>query len=223
MATVYITKELISRVEKKIEYMRRAERSSDLPNIDKNFSVDASMLYNIGCWGADNIHLIDMIPKDWLSQQTDANIHIYGTIDDGVALKTNVRFNGLTSAYQRPSSGYYNRSDSELYLGQLLAFPDETPGRAELLQRWDDALVELSINNKWGKVKTDITEFLYKCKSLNEAVKLYPGVRMYLDCDDIQRMERKVERISQRAKIVDDVDTEGLTAAAIAAKLAMAA
>lgn len=223
MATVLISKDLISRVETKIERMRRAERNGDLPNIDKAYSIDASTLYNIGCWGAEYIHLLNMTPKDWLAEQTDANIELVGHTDEGSGLRTAVRFNTMKSAYQRPSSGYYNKYQSELTLEQLREFPEETPGRAELLQRWDDAVIELPINNKWAKVKTDITEFLDKCKSLNEAVKLFPGVRMYIDSEDIQRMERKIERPTQRAKIVEDVDTEGLTAAAIAAKLAMAA
>jgi hypothetical protein len=46
---------------------------------------------------------------------------------------------------------------------------------------------------------------------------------MYIHSEDIERLERKLERPTQRAKIVEDVDTEGLTAAAIAAKLAAAA
>jgi hypothetical protein len=128
----------------------------------------------------------------------------------------------MTFAYQRPKDNYYNRPDSELTLDQVRAFPEETPGRAELLQRWDDAVVEKAVNARWEKIKDDIDEFLQKCKSLNEAVKLFPGVRMYIHRDDIERLERKLERPTQRAKIVESYDTEGLTAAAIAAKLAAA-
>jgi hypothetical protein len=223
MATVGISKDLINRVEAKIEGMRKAERASDLPNIDKNISVDASQLYNIGSWGAEHVHLLNMIPKDWLTKTTDAQITIAGWTDDAVQCKTAARFTGLTFAYQRPADGYYNRHQSELTLDEVRALPEETLGRAELLQRWDDAVVEMAINARWAKVKTDITEFLNKCKSLNEAVKLFPGVRMYIHYEDLERLDRKAERPTQRAKIVEAVDTEGLTAAAIAAKLAMAA
>jgi hypothetical protein len=223
MATVGISKELINRVETKINGMRKAERSSDLPDIDKNYSIDASKLYNIGCWGVDHVHLLESIPKDWLTKSGDASITIHGWTDEAVQLKTSVRFTGMTFAYQRPRDNYYNRADSELTLDQVRAFPEETPGRAELLQRWDDAVIEKAIDARWNKVKTDITEFLGKCKSLNEAVKLFPGVRMYIHYEDLERLDRKAERPTQRAKIVEEVDTEGLTAAAIAAKLAMAA
>jgi hypothetical protein len=223
MATVGISKDLINRVETKINGMRKAERSSDLPDIDKNYSIDASKLYNIGCWGVDHVHLLESIPKDWLSKSGDASITIHGWTDEAVQLKTSVRFTGMTFAYQRPKDGYYSKSDSELTLEEVRAFPEETPGRAELLQRWDDAVIEKAIDARWEKVKTDITEFLGKCKSLNEAVKLFPGVRMYIHYEDLQRLDKKIERPTQRAKIVEEVDTEGLTAAAIAAKLAMAA
>jgi hypothetical protein len=223
MATVGISKDLINRVESKIMGMRKAERASDLPNIDKNYSIDASKLYNIGNWGVDHVHLLESIPKDWLTKSPEANITIHGWTDEAVQLKASVRFTGMTFAYQRPRDNYYNRQESELTLDQVRAFPEETPGRAELLQRWDDAVIEKAIIARWEKVSTDITEFLGKCKSLNEAVKLFPGVRMYIHWEDLERLDRKVERPTQRAKIVEAVDTEGLTAAAIAAKLAMAA
>jgi hypothetical protein len=222
MATVGITKELRDRTKNIIELMCKAERASDLPEIDKNYSIDASTLYNIGCWGEDHVQLLESIPKDWLTKSPDASIVIHGWTDEGRSLKTSVRFNGMAFAYQRPKDHYYNRAESDLTVDQVRAFSEETPGRAELLQRWDDALVEMAINARWEKIKVDIDEFLQKCKSLNEAVKLFPGVRMYIHAHDIQRLERKLERPTQRAKIVESYDTEGLTAAAIAAKLAAA-
>lgn len=222
MATVYITQELISRVKQKISSMARAERSSDLPKIDMNFPVDASHLFNVGCWGASHVHLVNQIPKDWLAKQESASISVRGTLDDGRTLLAGVRFTGLSSAYARPKDSYYAKTDSELSLEYVRALPEGTVGRLELLERWDDAVVELSIKDKWTKVESDVVDFLKKCKSLNEAVKLFAGVRMYLHYEDIERLDRKVERASQRKAIVESVDTDGLTAAAIAAKLAEA-
>lgn len=222
MATVYITDDLIKRVKQRISTMRMAERESDLPDIDKTAYVDASHLFNIGCWGAQHVHLINLIPKDWLSKNIDANITIAGWTDEAVSLKANLRFNCMTFAYNRPNDSYYTKSDSELTLDELRAFPEETIGRAELLQRWDDAVFELSINSKWLKVEDDIVEFLKKCKSLNEAIKLFPNVAMYIHYEDMERFNRKIERVSQRKDIVKSYDTDGLTAAAIAAKLAEA-
>jgi ribosomal protein L35AE/L33A len=83
-------------------------------------------------------------------------------------------------------------------------------------------MIALDIDARWAKIETDIVEFLNKCKSLNEAAKLVPNVVMYIHSDDMERLNRKVERQSQRKAIVQSVDTEGLTAAAIAAKLSAA-
>jgi len=222
MATVGITKDLRNRVKTKINGMRKAERNSDVPNIDKNITLNASQLYNIGCWTEKYVHLIDQIPKDWLTKTEEATVSISGTLDDGRTLSTSVRFNGMKSAYARPRDSYYNRVESELTIDYVRSLPEDTPGRAELLQRWEESTIALDIDARWAKVETDIDEFLDKCKSLNEAVKLFPGVRMYIHIEDTERLDRKLERPAQRAKIVEDVDTEGLTAAAIAAKLSAA-
>jgi hypothetical protein len=222
MATVYITQELINRVKTKINGMRRAERNSDVPNIDKNALVDASQLYNTGCWGEKYVHLVNQIPKEWLGKQEDATISIKGVLDDGRHVSTSVRFSGMKSAYARPKDSYYAKTDSELTLEYVRALPEDTVGRAELLQRWDESIVALGIDARWEKVELDIVGFLKKCKSLNEAVKLFPNVTMYLHYEDMERLNRKVERPSQRKSIIEEVDVEGITAAAIAAKLAAA-
>ena len=222
MATVYITKELINRVSTKINAMRRSERNADLPHFNDNILVDASQLFNIGCWGMQHVHLVNQIPKDWLGKIEDGNITINGKLDDGRTLATTVRFSSMKYAYARPKDSYYNKTDSELTFDYVRSLPEDTVGRAELLQRWDEAIIAMDIDAKWTKVETDINEFLKKCKSLNEAVKLFPNVTMYIHSEDMERFNRKVERVSQRKAIVDDVDTDGLTAAAIAAKLAEA-
>jgi hypothetical protein len=43
---------------------------------------------------------------------------------------------------------------------------------------------------------------------------------MYVQRDDLERLDRKVERFSERKKIVEEMATDELTAAAIAARLA---
>jgi hypothetical protein len=103
---------------------------------------------------------------------------------------------------------------------ELLAMPDTVLGRAEALAAWEENKQVVALKTKWDKVEKDILEFLGKCKTLNEAVRLFPGVRMYVQRDDLERLDRKVERFSERKKIVEEMATDELTAAAIAARLA---
>jgi len=219
MATVGITKELRDRVKSVISKMEYKEIRADVPELEKTYTMDASYLYHYGCWGKEHMHLIHEIPHDWLGKVTESNITVKGVMDDGLTvLSCNVRFNGM-NAFSRPKEGYYNRTESIIELHDLQAMPEVVLGRAELLKRWEDAAVAKEISDRWVKVKNDIDDFLKKCKTLNEAVKLFPNVRLYIDGDDLERLDRKVERLTQRKKIVETMATDELTAAAIASKL----
>ena len=223
MATVGITKELRKRTKEMIDQMRKNEIACDVPGYDTAKKVVAAELYHLGCWGKDHTHLINVIPKDWLRVDKGASITITGTDENGRDITFNQSFEAPTPVfYGRPSTDYWNRADSKLSMALIYDMPEETLGRKEILERWASEAIVRTINERWQKVETDIDEFLDKCKSLNEAVKLFPGVRMYIQYEDIQRLDRKLERPTQRAKIVEDMDTEGLTAAAIAAKLSAA-
>lgn len=223
MATVYITAELKSRTKQVIDKMRRQEIANDVPGFDTTKQVVATELYHLGCWGKDHVHLINMIPKEWLRVDKAASITITGTDENGRDITFSQGFEAPTPVfYGRPSHDYWNRADSKLSMAFIHDMPEETVGRKEILERWDNETTVRAINARWQKVETDIIEFFDKCKSLNEAVKLFPTARMYIHRDDIERLDRKVERPSQRKAIVLDVDTDGLTAAAIAAKLSEA-
>lgn len=218
MATVNITKEFKERVTDRIRSMHRKELATELPNLNKTHQMDASYLYHYGCWGKNYMHLVDQIPKEWLAKISDTNISIKGTTDEGKPTSCSIRVAGM-NAYQRPKDSYYGHTSSELTYQELVDLPDTVIGRAEALEAWEENKLVVSIQEKWTKVEKDILAFLDKCKTLNEAAKLYPGVRLYVNRDDLERLDRKVERLSERKKIVEEMATDELTAAAIAAKL----
>lgn len=220
MATVYITDELKRRTKNKINKMRMQEINNDVPGYDAKKQVEATELYHLGCWGSNNVHLINSIPKEWLRVEKSCGIRITGTDELGKDVSFHQEFEALSPVfYARPSTDYWNRADSTLSMEVVHDMPEETLGRAEILERWNNEAVVRSINERWQKVEDDLIAFFGKCKSLNEAVKLFPTSRMYIHHEDLERLDRKVERPSQRKKLVEEVDTDGLTAAAIAAKL----
>jgi hypothetical protein len=224
MATVYITQELKQRTTSKISKMCFQEINNDVPGYNDTKQVEATQLYHTGCWGKEHVHLLNVIPKDWLRVEKSCHITVRGEDESGTEFGFSQGFEASSPVFcSRPRPDYWNRADSKLSLNDVRAMPEDTPGRAEILKRWENELVVRSINERWSKITTDVTEFLDKCKSLNEAVKLFPTVRMYIHSQDLERLDRKVERLSQRKAIVLDVDTDGLTAAAIAAKLMAAA
>jgi hypothetical protein len=220
MATVYITKELKQRTNSVIKSMCKREINNDFPLYNASKQVEATHLYHLGCWGKEHVHLINVIPKDWLRNEKAVTITVRGTDEVGMETSLRQEFESKNSVfYGRPSTDYWNRSDSSLLLEDIRAMPEDTPGRAEILERWSNEMMVRQIEARWNKISMDIAEFLDKCKSLNEALKLFPTLRMYIDSEDLERVDRKVERASQRKKLVEEVDVEGITAAAIAAKL----
>jgi hypothetical protein len=92
-------------------------------------------------------------------------------------------------------------------------------GAQEILDRLAEKEIRTEIHERWGKVNSDIQVFLNKCKSLNEALRLWPALKMYVPEEYIERVETKVERRKRETEIVESVDIGELTAAAIAAKL----
>lgn len=218
MATVNITNEFKERVESRIRGMHRKELEAELPNLNKSHPIDASYLYHYGCWGKEYMHLVHEIPKEWLCKVADNPIAIKGKNENDEEVTCSIRFTGM-NAYQRPKDGYYQHASSIIQYEELLALPEVVAGRTEALAAWEENKQVLAIKEKWTKVEKDILEFLNKCKTLNEAVKLFPGVRLYIDKDDLERLDRKVERFATRKKIVEEMATDELTAAAIAVKL----
>lgn len=222
MAFVAITAELRTRVRNKIVKMRDLEISSTLPRLGLEYHIDARDMWIAGAWG-DQKALHNVIPKDWLTPQNYGSITVTGMDDEGYQIKESVAFKTLTECYRRPSrSSYYGTDKCEMTIDEVKAFPVGTPGREELIQRFEDGIVRQQIMRRWSKVESDMDMFLCKCKSLNEAIKLMPAVKMYVHADDIERVERKVER-KPRTELIANVDTDGLTAAAVAARLMGAA
>ena len=53
------------------------------------------------------------------------------------------------------------------------------------------------LTNRWSSVVTQVTNFLESCKSLNEAVKLWPDVARYIPKEDMERVNKKSERAAK--------------------------
>lgn len=221
MAYVSISNDLINRVERKIRFMRDSEIASTCPSLKEAYTKDATALFNLGCW-QEHLHLLDIVPADWLHKQD--NVRVIATGDhyiDGVPhmISKACDFLNVSGAFAKPSkSGYWGDSTSKLTIDELKALPDHYIGKAELIQRYEDACIEREIEVRWKKIEDEMLSFLKRCKSLNEAIKLFPGVKLYVDKNDIERIEKKPER-KPREALVMNIDTDTMTAAAVAANL----
>lgn len=81
-----------------------------------------------------------------------------------------------------------------------------------------------AIVERYSKVKEDVMTFLNKCKSLNEALKLWPTIAAYVDKDYVEKVNevkpKGERRISEAMDALAKIDVDAVQATAVAARLA---
>lgn len=214
MATVYISKDLINRVSQKIKSLKNHEHMEAFPNWSNTVKMDASVLMN-GIQFFEKPEVLNVIPKSWLNSTENTYISVEIRRDD-VVCSPSIRVEGMTSYYERPSGRYSGITNkcTEAYLRERL----HLTGASEILVKAEAGFEMDAISRKWAKTEEQVILFLNKCKSLNEAIKLWPQVALYVHNEDLERFNRKVER-KARSDVLEGIDTDELTAQAIAAKL----
>jgi hypothetical protein len=218
MATVYITRELENRIHNKIVKMRDQEVQIEVPSNDKSITIDASELLMQAAWG-DYQHVFPQLPKDWLKHSKAQDLNVVTSVDEaGREEKYCVNLVGLQNYYEIPTADRWSAprpSCTKSWLETRL----HLTGAQEILDQIAEKEIRTTIWAKWDKVGSDIKLFLSKCKSLNEALRLWPALQMYVPQEYIDRVNHKVERRKREAEITETVNLEELTATAIAAKL----
>ena len=218
MATVYITKELEKRIHNRICKMRDREVELEVPDNEKAIVIDATELLMQMAWG-DYKPVFTQLPKEWLKHSKTQDFNVICNIDDvGEETRYCVNIVGLTNYYEPPTAerwGYPRPSCTKQWLESKM----HLTGTKEILMQLAEKEIRTTIQEKWDKVNKDIQAFLSKCKSLNEALRLWPALKIYVPEEYIDRVNHKVERRQRETEIIESVDIGELTAAAIAAKL----
>ena len=210
MAYVSISSDLRSAVRSNIHAMREMEREG----IKKPASIcdqtvsgtDPAMEQLV--WG---IHypLKAMMPKEWLKETESVNLRTKIIFANGASMKASVRVNFNPRMVTPPNTDRY---------GHDIDLPDNHPLVPELVAYYTEMH---SIEQRWSAVGTQIMDFLGACKSLNEAIKLWPDVRIYVPKGFLERVERKVERAVNTggAEAIKKVDTDAAVSAAAIARM----
>jgi hypothetical protein len=81
-----------------------------------------------------------------------------------------------------------------------------------------------AIVERYRKVREDVATFLNKCRSLNEALKLWPAIAAYVDKDYVEKVNevkpKGERRISEAMDALAKIDVDAVQATAVAARLA---
>lgn len=213
MAYVAISSALIDNTMNNIDKMCDKERNQ-LGEVPNDIRVDPDDTLAMGLAWGKYMHLRDTFDED-LTQSVD---HITLNIEL-TDLATTVAFY-VRSTHDRfvvPNyrSNGYNSMSRKIDQTHSFAMTVAAAHVAHQRQR-------IAINAKWKAIKEQVKEFLNAAKSLNEALKLWPALALYINDQYINRVNENASRsktVSKAADILASIKTDEITAAAVSVKL----
>ncbi|NVN99262.1 MAG: hypothetical protein HXX17_08060 [Geobacteraceae bacterium] len=218
MAYAAITKTLINDVEYKIRQLKEAELKP-LPTPD---SIEAEMK-------GDKEFLSLVIEKSWapvadlrdrLSQyNTEVKLRVKFTQPDEDGLLAVM----VVSMGNHRVACIYNKGDT--YYGHpdvMVDMPMESHPRAVEMFTCKQAIKECT--DRWDAVNKQVVNFLNNCKSVNEAIKLWPDVVRYLPKEAIDKVNTKSEKAvkneSNALEALKALDMDSINASTVLARMA---
>jgi len=201
MAYVAISGELLERVKGKTQNMARKEIKTigDVPNT--GFSPDAKFVEDM-TW-KEHVHLKSILPEEFTKQLARVDVLF---LHNGRKQRTHLEF--LFIGNFPPKLDIYYPFE-----------PDWEAPELSTLRAWFISKTEMEI--RWSETEEKIVNFLKSCKSLNEAVKLWPDVALYIQEEDIARMGVKREKVKESNALaaLRDLDTDALVSNAVIARM----
>jgi hypothetical protein len=227
MAHVAISRDFIARVETKISKMRQAEINALGKEPELSVSPDSPVIIN-AVW-KDHAHLRDVIPVKW--KDTTGNLRLtfnttttQETINtDGTTEVSPVSCQFTVSA---PTDQRFDLPPND-YWHSIHMVKAEDVSHPDIRKAVEFGNAKAEIEMRWSQVTRKVVQFFQSCKSMKEAVTLWPECKMYIDSDDIERFEKKVVKTasqdSEAAKVLAGINTDELVGAAVAARFSGAA
>jgi hypothetical protein len=223
MATVRLTSALLITIGHTVDHFCLAEIEATVPGHSTVINHNAAELFTHLDWG-EHKELLGTIPAEWLRTPDQVTLRVRNSPGSVGPKELLMSIRGLVGVLARPCPEAY-RQPFIISLVELRSL-SRMPGVPELLTAWDNQLVMDEIKQRWRKVKEDLMAFLGKCTTLNEAVKLYPQVKLYISKNEIDRLEYKrpappSDKERRKAVLGDSLAAlHEVTAAAVSAKLA---
>lgn len=213
MAFVGISKDFISRTESKIQNMRNLELKTlgETPSValSQGDPIIISTFYKA------HADLYPKLPDEWCQFQGKINLKI--RIPEATRKKEQHNFFSFRAECTQ-DVGFKLPLRTSTYDDHLVDATEPV-----LQSVVDYAIRKCEIEQRWETVHEKVITFLLACKSANEAVKLWPDVKVYFHPDDIGRIEHKVVRAgsseSNAAKALAGIDTGEIMSAAVIARL----
>lgn len=213
MAYVGISRELVNRVHNNISVMEQKEVTA-LGVEPKVILLAEHPEVTRMLWG-EYVNLKDAIPPEW-KNVTDS-IYTKCSVSNGSETLVTYNFTiHLEGAAECPPD--YSR-----YSSKVLSADQNHPDFKDIVKY---AGQRMEIAHRWRNAKNKVTHFLENCKSLNEAVKTWPDIALYVDKGDLVRLEakrEKAEKSSAAKEALASMNVDELVGAVVIARMSGAA
>ena len=222
MAYVSVTKDLLTLVEGKMVKMRAAELNAlaDPVGLLQQWadSPDVREMAEARLW-VPVLHLQEQLrpfnQHDKVKVVADfANEHVSTgrqQVSHDVRMDVPCIYNRVSKYEDTIATVTVDENESED--PRVAAIADAHRNRQEAAKRWDAVIKQ-------------VTEFLKACKSLNEAVKLWPDVARYVHQSYLDRMQIKTEKAERTSTALDalrKLDLDAIQASTVLARMAATA
>lgn len=210
MAYVAISASFLNEVKDAVFKMRDAELEKlNQPSRELKRDIKDPEMDKI-IWG-EYLHLKAQLPDNWKASADRIDVITKFQVNDKER-DAELSIRAISGKFETPCT------DHNSYYSFNVKVPQDHPLMADLVKA---KIAYYEVYDRWGKVKEQVTTFLRSCKSLNEAVKLWPDVALYVPQSFKDRMAVKPARQATDSTALDvlaSIDTDSAVAAAVTAR-----
>jgi hypothetical protein len=215
MAYVAISSALINSTQNNIFKMRDKEKAAVTAPPERISVSNKDANLELLVWG-NHLHLRDQMPSEWKKTYNRINARIQYEWDENTKGTFEFTFETVdpVEVPQCNENSYYGHNIAVDANSHLL------PPQARAALEHQKFCRQTDV--KWIDIKDKVSQFLDSAKSLNEALKLWPALALYISDEYIDRVNNNPKRekaASKAEEILASLSIDDLTAAAVASKL----
>lgn len=175
--------------------------------------IDPSSTFGMQLIWQSAVGIADKVPQTWLRQRDTMNITASLTRENGTSFNNTFTIGLTKEVGMPPDTGGY---------GNYRTLSPEEAQAPEFAEYLASVIASDEIKQRWDKIRLQVLTFLDECKSLNEALKLWPQVNMYVPKEYLDRVAEKGEakpKESRAADALKNLDTNLAVSSAVIARM----
>ncbi len=225
MAFVGVSSHLSRDIRERIERMRGAELDAAGAAVNAKFDYAGNESWLKPIFWDGRPDLEALLPADWAYKpdRVDIYVKLVKPVANGQGKELIARGNFQIVVDEKATVAPCFKSNYRPEIVVEYESIDQAPIAMHPVLEY--VTVRDNITKKWADIRDKVLNFVESCKSLNEALKLWPELRMYIPQEYLDRVDRKATRNksedtpSKALEALAGIDTQEIQAAAVVARM----